>query len=100
MTNQTTVTRTTSLKLLNNGIQMPALGVGIYQSPRDQTAQAVEWAIASGYRLIDTAEAHGNGRAVRQALAQSSIPSLGPGVVCGRGYELDRRRSRSVQQGL
>jgi diketogulonate reductase-like aldo/keto reductase len=74
MTDQTTRAITTPLKRLNNGIQMPALGLGTYQSPRDQTAQAVESAIASGYRLIDTAEAYGNESEVGQAIARSSIP--------------------------
>jgi diketogulonate reductase-like aldo/keto reductase len=38
---------------LNNDVQIPALGLGVYLSPRDQTANAVQSAIASGYRLID-----------------------------------------------
>lgn len=43
---------------LNNGIQMPALGLGVYLSGQDKTAQAVECAIRNGYRLIDTASKH------------------------------------------
>jgi diketogulonate reductase-like aldo/keto reductase len=43
---------------LNNGVQMPALGFGVFQTPPDVTAQAVGTALATGYRLVDTA-AHG-----------------------------------------
>lgn len=45
---------------LNNGVQLPALGLGVFQSPPAETAGAVEAAIATGYRLIDTAAAYGN----------------------------------------
>lgn len=39
---------------LNNGIEMPILGFGVYQIPADQTEQAVAEALAAGYRLLDT----------------------------------------------
>ena len=45
---------------LNNGVEMPALGFGVFQSPPDQTLTAVEAALRSGYRLIDTAAAYMN----------------------------------------
>ena len=53
---------------LNNGVQMPALGFGVFQTPPDVTAQAVGTALATGYRLIDTAAAYGNEREVGQAI--------------------------------
>ena len=58
---------------LNNGIQMPALGFGVFQTPPDVTAQAVRTALATGYRLIDTAAAYGNEREVGQAIRGSGL---------------------------
>jgi 2,5-diketo-D-gluconate reductase A len=58
---------------LNNGVEMPLLGFGVYQIPADQTEQAVTDALASGYRLLDTAEAYQNEEAVGRAVAQSGI---------------------------
>jgi len=59
---------------LNNGVQMPLLGFGVFQIPDDQTQKAVEDALEAGYRLIDTAAAYGNERAVGRAVAASGIP--------------------------
>ncbi|POX58694.1 2,5-diketo-D-gluconic acid reductase [Streptomyces sp. Ru62] len=59
---------------LNNGVQMPILGFGVYQIPEDQTQQAVEAALEAGYRLIDTAAGYENERAVGRAIAASGIP--------------------------
>ncbi|MBC1422657.1 aldo/keto reductase [Listeria seeligeri] len=47
-------------KMLNNGVEMPQLGFGVYQIPENETANAVYQAIKIGYRLIDTAIAYGN----------------------------------------
>jgi diketogulonate reductase-like aldo/keto reductase len=47
---------------LNNGVEMPALGFGVFQTPPDETREAVEAALATGYRHIDTAAAYGNER--------------------------------------
>ena len=58
---------------LNNGVQMPALGFGVFQTPPDVTAQAVGTALATGYRLIDTAAAYGNEREVGQAIDHSGL---------------------------
>lgn len=59
---------------LNNGVEMPILGFGVYQVGPEETTQAVSDALAAGYRLIDTAEAYGNEEAVGSALASSGIP--------------------------
>jgi diketogulonate reductase-like aldo/keto reductase len=59
---------------LNNGVQMPALGLGVFQSPPDQTAAAVELALAEGYRLIDTAAAYANERQVGEGIRRAGIP--------------------------
>jgi 2,5-diketo-D-gluconate reductase A len=58
---------------LNNGIEMPALGYGVFQIPDDETQRAVEAALEVGYRSIDTAAAYQNERAVGKALAASGI---------------------------
>ena len=47
---------------LNNGVEMPALGFGVFQTPPEDTREAVRVALGSGYRLIDTAAAYGNER--------------------------------------
>ncbi|MDT0267400.1 aldo/keto reductase [Streptomyces sp. DSM 44915] len=59
---------------LHHGVQMPLLGFGVFQIPDDQTQQAVESALEAGYRLIDTAAAYENERAVGRAIAASGIP--------------------------
>tara|TARA_R110002020_G_scaffold434868_2_gene645029 strand:+ start:258 stop:1175 length:918 start_codon:yes stop_codon:yes gene_type:complete len=58
---------------LNNGIQIPALGLGVYQSDPEETIDVVTTAITNGYRLIDTAAAYGNERQVGQGIAKSGI---------------------------
>jgi len=58
---------------LRNGVDMPALGLGVFQSPPDQTISAVEIALANGYRLIDTAAAYGNERAVGEGIHRSGV---------------------------
>jgi 2,5-diketo-D-gluconate reductase A len=60
--------------MLNNGIEMPALGFGVFQTPPDVTTEAVRNALETGYRLIDTAAAYGNEREVGKALRESGIP--------------------------
>jgi diketogulonate reductase-like aldo/keto reductase len=47
---------------LNNGVEIPALGLGVFQTPPDQTRDAVRGALGAGYRHIDTAAAYGNER--------------------------------------
>lgn len=58
---------------LNNGVQMPQLGFGVFQVPNDETAAAVSTALKAGYRSIDTAAIYGNEAGVGQALAESGI---------------------------
>jgi diketogulonate reductase-like aldo/keto reductase len=58
---------------LNNGVHMPALGLGVFQSPPAATAGAVETAIKTGYRLIDTAAAYSNEREVGEGIRRSGI---------------------------
>jgi diketogulonate reductase-like aldo/keto reductase len=58
---------------LNNGVEMPALGFGVFQTPPDETIAAVEAALAVGYRHIDTAAAYDNEREVGEALRRSGL---------------------------
>jgi len=58
---------------LNNGVEMPTLGLGVFQTPPDETTAAVRSALATGYRHVDTAAAYGNEREVGQAIADSDV---------------------------
>jgi 2,5-diketo-D-gluconate reductase A len=59
---------------LNNGVEIPQLGFGVFQIPPDQTAEATRTALEIGYRHIDTAQMYGNEREVGQAVRESGIP--------------------------
>ncbi|MFD3723234.1 aldo/keto reductase [Streptomyces sp. NPDC058674] len=59
---------------LNNGVEMPVLGFGVYQIPPEETERAVGDALAAGYRSLDTAAAYGNEEAVGRAIKSSGIP--------------------------
>jgi diketogulonate reductase-like aldo/keto reductase len=58
---------------LNNGVQIPAVGFGVFQTPPDETIAAVQTALEVGYRHIDTAAAYGNERQVGEALRRSDV---------------------------
>ncbi len=64
---------TTPTLTLNNGVTLPALGFGVFQSPPEETAAAVRTALEVGYRHVDTAAAYGNERQVGQALRESGL---------------------------
>ena len=59
---------------LNNGVSMPALGLGVFQSPPEETTAAVQTALEVGYRHIDTAAAYGNEREVGEGIRRSGLP--------------------------
>lgn len=63
---------TTELSL-NNGVALPSIGLGVFQTPPDQTISAVTTALEVGYRHIDTAAAYGNEREVGEAIRRSGI---------------------------
>jgi diketogulonate reductase-like aldo/keto reductase len=67
------MTALSPLLTLNNGVTLPAIGLGVFQSPPAETAQAVEAALRTGYRLIDTAAAYGNEREVGEGMRRSNI---------------------------
>ena len=58
---------------LNNGVEMPILGYGTYQTPSRITEQCVTDALRVGYRLIDTAQCYGNEHEVGIACRKSGI---------------------------
>ncbi len=58
---------------LNNGIEMPGFGLGVFRSEPEETVAAVRSAVTNGYRLIDTAAAYMN------------EPQVGAGMVFQRG---------------
>jgi 2,5-diketo-D-gluconate reductase A len=63
----------TSSFTLNNGVEIPAVGFGVFQTPPDETVAAVETALATGYRHIDTAAAYLNERGVGEAIRRSGL---------------------------
>ena len=58
---------------LNNGVEIPKLGLGTWEIPDDQVDKAVKEAVELGYRHIDTASCYGNEEAVGQAIKESGI---------------------------
>lgn len=58
---------------LNNGIKMPMVGIGTFLLTPDEAEQAVTYALKDGYRLIDTANAYVNEKAVGRAIKKSSV---------------------------
>lgn len=59
---------------LNNGVEMPILGFGVYQIPREETKRCVLDAINVGFRAIDTAQSYFNEAEVGDAIKESGIP--------------------------
>jgi 2,5-diketo-D-gluconate reductase A len=59
---------------LNNGVEIPQLGFGVFQIPPAETKAATLTALEAGYRHIDTAEMYGNEEGVGQAVRESGIP--------------------------
>ncbi|GAB2554301.1 aldo/keto reductase [Kribbella endophytica] len=58
---------------LNNGVEMPAIGLGVFQTPPDETTAAVEEALRRGYRHVDTAAAYGNEREVGEGIRRAGL---------------------------
>jgi diketogulonate reductase-like aldo/keto reductase len=59
---------------LNNGVELPVIGLGVFQTPPDETVAAVTAALRAGYRHIDTAAAYGNEKEVGQGIRDSGVP--------------------------
>ena len=63
----------TSTKKLNNGVEIPLVGLGVWMAKDDQTVQAVDWALQAGYRHVDTAKIYGNEAAVGRGVKASGV---------------------------
>lgn len=61
-------------KKLNNGLDIPQLGYGVWKVPNEEAETAVGQALEAGYRLIDTAKVYGNELGVGKALATCHVP--------------------------
>lgn len=61
-------------KILNNGLDIPQLGYGVWKVPNEEAESAVGQALEAGYHLIDTAKIYGNEFGVGKALATSNVP--------------------------
>ncbi|HJY25366.1 MAG TPA: aldo/keto reductase [Actinomycetes bacterium] len=59
---------------LNNGVEIPQLGFGVFQIEPEQTREATLMALEVGYRHIDTAEMYGNEKQVGEAVRDSDVP--------------------------
>lgn len=87
---------------LNNGIEMPILGYGVYQVTPEECERCVSDAISVGYRLIDTAQAYGNEEGVGNAIRKSSIPRKNLFIttkvwISNAGYE---KAKASIEESL
>lgn len=60
--------------ILNNGVEMPQLGYGVWQVPDDEAERSVATALEAGYRSIDTAAIYGNEKGTGKAIAASALP--------------------------
>ena len=58
---------------LSNGLEMPAVGIGTFMMKPAQAEEAVTFALQNGYRMIDTAQAYMNERAVGRAMKKSGV---------------------------
>jgi diketogulonate reductase-like aldo/keto reductase len=67
------ISATTPALKLNNAVTMPALGLGVFQTPPEETTAAVETALRDGYRLIDTAASYFNEQQVGEGVRRSGI---------------------------
>src|SRR5215217_3032974 len=94
---------TTPALKLNNGVTMPAIGLGVFQTPPDVTTAAVEEALHLGYRHIDTAAAYANEREVGEGIRRSGIARdevfLETKVwISDYGYDATLHRHRSARR--
>jgi 2,5-diketo-D-gluconate reductase A len=73
ITDHDTEEHMTDFLTLNNDVRIPTLGLGVFQSPPDETTAAVEAALGAGYRHIDTAASYGNEREVGEGIRRSGL---------------------------
>ena len=85
---------------LNNGVQMPLVGFGTFMLDGETCAEAVSTAIKSGYRMIDTAEAYGNKKAVGDGIKRSGIDRRELFVVTKVNFKSYENAEKAVTQSL
>lgn len=91
---------------LNNGVEMPLLGFGVFQITDDKICEeSVLHALKTGYRLIDTAACYGNERAVGEAVKKSGIPREDIFItskvwIQDAGYEATRKSFEKTLENL
>ncbi len=85
---------------LNNGLRMPRLGLGVWQVKNEKTAEVVKWALASGYRQIDTARVYGNEEGVGRGIAESGVDRKDIWVTTKLGVGDIRRAEEAFWQSL
>ena len=92
--------------VLNNGVEMPILGFGVYQiTDAEECERSVFEAIQAGYRLIDTAAAYQNEEAVGRAIIKSGVPRKELFIttklwIQDSGYESTRKAFKKSLQRL
>lgn len=69
-----TIQHISETTVLNNGVQIPWLGLGTFKTDRNDAAQSVTYAVKAGYRLIDTASVYGNEAEVGAGIKECGIP--------------------------
>ena len=91
---------------LNNGVEMPRLGLGVFQvTDQDLCRNTVREALGMGYRLIDTAACYGNERAVGDAVRESGV-DRGDVFLCSKvwiqdgGYEKTLQRRSKISRRI
>ncbi len=85
---------------LNNGIRMPLVGFGTFMLSGETCTEAVSAAIKSGYRMIDTAEAYGNEKAVGDGIKQSGIDRKELFLVTKVNFKSYEKAKQTVLQSL
>ncbi|MBI3117547.1 MAG: aldo/keto reductase, partial [Candidatus Hydrogenedentes bacterium] len=69
------ITKITDAATLHNGVAMPWFGLGVWRTQEgEETVNAVRWALARGYRHVDTASIYGNERGVGEGIRASGVP--------------------------
>ncbi len=85
---------------LNNGVQMPLVGFGTFMLDGETCTEAVSTAIKCGYRMIDTAEAYGNEKAVGDGIKRSGIDRRELFVVTKVNFKSYENAEQAVTQSL
>lgn len=86
--------RTEKTVRLWNGVEIPAVGLGVFKSPQgEDTRNAVKWALEAGYRSIDTAMIYGNEESVGEGIRRSEVPREEI-FLCSKVWNADIREGR------